>query len=233
MKISKLKLNQLSKKISIFLDGDFAFSVQGQVVIKRQLKIGQVLLEKDIYNLIWESLSLELYTLCLDKISIRLRSEREISLYLIKVLNRKKSIIKNEVIVNIWQKIKENKITLINQIIKKLKNNNYLDDYKFAKYFLEINSELKKKGLFAIKAELINKGVSKEVIETLFEKNREVLKKNSTDNISNLLESNYRKIAYKKYEKNKLKQILLRRLSSRGYSFHEIISQIDEFIIKK
>ncbi len=233
MKISKLKLNPLTKKVSIFLDGDFAFSVQGQVVIQHQLKLGQELEEKDIFNLIWESLSLELYTLCLDRISIRLRSEREILLYLIKVLDRKKAIIKKEVIINIWQKIYGKKITLINQIIEKLKNNNYLDDYKFAKNFLEVNAEIKKRGSIAIKTELIRKGVNKEVIENLLNENREVLKELGKGNINNLLESNYRKIAYKNYEKNKLKQILLRRLISRGYTFQEIINQIDEFIRKK
>jgi len=233
MKITHLKANKYTQRVSIFLDGDFAFSLHTQTVLKNSLNVGKSLNTRLIKALIIQSIKLELYTLALAKISTRLHSQQEVSLYLNKVLRNKFIKISNPCIIPIYQEIKDNHRTLIDQTIKKLEKNNYLNDLKFAQNFASYNTDLSKKGPVYIKQQLIKKGVKLSIIDQVITDPNLFKKKNLNQNIKTLIIQNYQKIAYKHYPKIKLKKLLIDRLIRRGYTYHQVVSQIDEFISNK
>lgn len=94
------------------------------------------------------------FKLLLNKVyrllSIRLRSEKEIRDYLRVKGVRDKGVLGQEV---------------IEQIIDKLKQLNLINDLEFAKKWYESRS--RKKGMRVIRLELIQKGISKDIIEQI------------------------------------------------------------------
>lgn len=58
----------------------------------------------------------------------------------------------------------------ISKVINKLKEQKFLDDFEFAKWWIEQRQTFNVKSKFIIKNELLQKGVSKDVIEGLLEK---------------------------------------------------------------
>lgn len=94
----------------------------------------------------------------LDKFfSFRARSEKEVRDYF-----RVKNYGKNR------EQISD---SLIDSVIQKLKKQNILNDLEFAKAWVESRRRSKKKGKIALKNELFQKGIDKEIIEEVLEDN--------------------------------------------------------------
>ena len=91
----------------------------------------------------------------------------------------------------------------------------YIDDYKYAERFVEINRS--KKGYYKLKSELLSKGVKSEIAE-------EVLKSlpSNGDEIFILAKKLAKKIPENAEERAKL----ARKLASRGFGYDEINSAI-------
>lgn len=90
-------------------------------------------------------------------LSYRPRSEKEVRDYLVKKLKSQKSNLKPE--------------ELISSIINKLKEQKFLDDFEFTKWWIEQRSRIKPKALRVIKFELKQKGIAKELIDKILDEN--------------------------------------------------------------
>jgi regulatory protein len=144
-KITALKANKRTdKKLNMFLDGKFAISVDTEVAVKEELKIGQELSDEQLKDLA-ENVSLaRCLNIAYRFLSYRPRSEAEMK----DRLSRRGFEDSN-----------------IEIIINKLKEQHLLDDTAFAKFWKENREMFRPRSKRLTIMELKNKGVADEIVK--------------------------------------------------------------------
>lgn len=144
---------------------------------------------------------------------MRPHSKKEISDYLWKkTLNRK---LKNHKTGEFYEKKGVSKIS-VEQVLSRLIEKKYIDDEKFAKFWVENRNQRKGSSIKKLKSELFSKGISSDIIEqVLSESNR-----NNEDEIQ--------KIIAKKAKRYADEQKLIAYLARQGFSFDEIKKAISK-----
>lgn len=135
-------------RVNVYVDGRFSFSLDISQVVDFGIKIGLEVTDEQVAEFKRASEFGKLYQRALEWVLVRPRSIRETNDYLYKKIFEKK-LDKN----------------YIDRIIEKLKDKKYLDDHKFAEYYVENRFVKKGVSLKRLKMELMKKGVSKEIIE--------------------------------------------------------------------
>ena len=143
MKILKFK-KQSKDKYKLYLDDNSEITLYEDVIIKNNLLITKQIDKKLLDDLEKENNDRKAYILAVNYISIKMRSIKEINDYLIK---------------------KDFCHKVINEQIKKLIRDGYLNDEKFAVSFINDSINLTNKGPLKIKKELIGYGVNKEIVD--------------------------------------------------------------------
>ncbi|MDD2180907.1 MAG: RecX family transcriptional regulator [Bacilli bacterium] len=212
MKIEKIK-KMHSGKYKLIIDGCEDIVTYDEVILSNNLlnkfQIDEELLTKlkidtEFYNI---------YNKVLNYIQVRLRSEKEISIYLKKFkLNEKEE----------------------NAIISELKTNNFINDYNFAKAYIADKMNLSNYGPSKIKKDLSDHNIDEIIIEDL------IGELDYTDIYEKLYHLIDKKIlSNNKYSKFQLKSKILDNFISLGYSvdmIHEIFDELfseDSNIIQK
>lgn len=172
-------------RVNVFVDEKFAFSLDISQVVDFGIKVGMEISAEDLAEFKKASEFGKLYQRTLEWVLVRPRSIRETNDYLYKKIFEKK-LDKN----------------YIDRIIEKLKDKKYLDDYKFAEYYVENRFVKKGVSLKRLRMELLKKGVSKEIIE-------EVLADSDRNDEEELKKMIAKKRA--KYDDEKLTQYLCRQ----------------------
>ena len=144
-------------RVNIFIDEEFAFSLDLAQVVDFKLKVGKTLDEPEIKKLKKASNFGKLYQRTLEWVLSRPRSVRETRDYL-----KKKQFEKPEYGITDED---------IEKVLETLIQKGYLDDIKFTEYYIE--NRFIKKGISKkrLKLELIKKGIEPEIIEQVFAKN--------------------------------------------------------------
>lgn len=124
----------------------------------------------------------------------------------LKLLSRRPRSIKE---INDYLKRKKTRPDLAEKVVGNLQKRGWLDDQKFASWWLEQRAAFRPKGKFALRAELRQKGVALEIIEPLLEKE-----------IGVEVEVNLAKKAVKKKKGNWQKKVAF--LQRRGFSWQTI-----------
>ena len=136
------------ERANVFVDGKYAFSLDVSQVVDLKLKVGKKISEEDLAEYKKASEFGKLYQRTLEWVLMRPRSEREARDYL-------------------YKKIYDKKLDkdYIDKIIDKLQDKKYLDDERFAEWYVE--SRFIKKGISQkrLKMELMRKGIANEIIE--------------------------------------------------------------------
>lgn len=176
-------------RVNVYINEKYSFSLDISQVVDFKIKIGRVISEEELNEFKRASDFGKLYQRTLEWVLVRPRSEKEVYDYLYKKIYEKKLDKK-----------------YIDTIVGRLKEKGYLNDLKFAEYYVE--NRFVKKGVSAkrLKMELAKKGISKENIE-------EVLADSERDD-----EEEIQKIIAKKrakYTDEKLMQYLCRQ----GFSY--------------
>jgi regulatory protein len=154
------------------------------------------------------------YKAAIRYLSFRSRSEKELRDY----LKRKTE--------NLEPKIDE---SITKRIIDSLTRDKFLNDEEFARMWIRERTLIKPKAIRVIKMELKQKGIGKELIESLFE--------NSDDSPSDfdlavkLVEKKLRTI-HDQTDKYKVKEKLGRYLASKGFDWDNIKAAIDQTLAK-
>lgn len=194
-------------RFNIYLNGEYAFSVDQDVFIKYELKKGIELDELDIVEIQYGDDVKKAFNKALEYLSYRMRSIKEIVDHL---------------------KSKEIPEQVINEVIVKLKDYRYVDDFEFAKAYVRSGWKTNGKGPNVIVQELKIKGIEQQIIEkALFE----------YDESSQIEEA--MKHAYKALNKNKnLSSILLKQkveqyLIRKGFTSNVVSIVINEMEFKK
>lgn len=151
-------------RANIFLDGRFAFSLDIAQVVDLEVKVGQKVDEKRLGELRSASEFGKLYQRTLEWALARPRSESETRDYLRQRKLRRSALN--------WQREREGKKPLpelqddtMALVLKRLVEKKYVDDLKFAQYFIE-NRRLRK-GISPrrLKMELKQKGIEDDLIQ--------------------------------------------------------------------
>lgn len=210
MNITKIQKQKKRKnRYNIFVDNEYAFSINESDLLNERVIKGPI----DKFSL--EELHNKALIGILYEYSIEHEARRPHSLF-----EHKKYLYKKANAIEIPT---EKRATLIDKAITKLVNSKYQSDELFTQWFIKqrINSS-KPKGKSFITAELIKKGVSKEIIknniESMIDKDIEIKNAQSLANKKIHLLKNGRK----KLSNDEIKQKTTQFLISRGYNYNVI-----------
>lgn len=113
---------------------------------------------------------------------------------------------------------------IIKEIIAKLREQKFIDDEEFVKWWIEQRSGLKPQGIRLTELELRKKGIDKELIDRLIH-NSEFIIQNDLEQAKRLVEKKLPR--YKSLSRQELYQKLSRFLSSKGFDWETIKKAID------
>ncbi|MCL4387412.1 RecX family transcriptional regulator [Patescibacteria group bacterium] len=142
------------RRFNIFLDGEFAFGADEDLVVNRRLVVGKIIEPEDLEKILFEAEVGKLMERMYRWFSLRQHSEKEVRDYF-RVKNAELRIKKEE----------ERSRVVIDAVIETLKKKGLLNDLEFAKAWTGARRRSKQKGIRAIKTELFQKGIDKEIIE--------------------------------------------------------------------
>lgn len=135
-------------RVNVYVDGKFLFSLDVSQVVDLGVKVGLEISEDELTELKRASEFGKLYQRALEWVLMRPHSEKECRDYL-------------------RRKIFERKLdkNYIDKIIEKLNDKRYLDDCRFAEWYVENRFSKKGVSVKRLKIELLKKGVSKDIVE--------------------------------------------------------------------
>ena len=144
-------------RVNVFVNDKFMFSLDVAQVVDYKLKVGLEISEERLEELKKASEFGKLYQRALEWVLVRPRSKREVQDYLRKKLYKST---KDHL---------EDSSELLKQIIERLTMRGYIDDRKFAEFYVE--NRFVKKGVSKkrLKMELIKKGVGKDVLDEVLD----------------------------------------------------------------
>ncbi|MBI2021821.1 RecX family transcriptional regulator [Candidatus Daviesbacteria bacterium] len=200
-------------RFNIYLDGQFAFGADEDTVVSRRLVVGKEIAKEDLDKILFETEVGKLMERMYRLFNIRQRSEKEIRDYL-KVLNFKRKLMEKEEISPL----------VIDATVKTLKKKNLINDQAFAKAWMEARMQSKKKGKKAIKAELYQKGIDREIIE-------DTLEEESIDESKIAQQALYKKAKlWKGLPKLEFKKKAIEFLLRRGFDYQAIKEVVDSYL---
>jgi len=203
-------------RFNIFLDGEFAFGADEDLVVEYRLVLGKIIEQGLLEKLLFEAEVGKLMERIYRLFSVRARSEREVYDYL-KNLSFKRKIKGKEVISD----------TVAVFLIEKLKRKGLINDMEFAKAWAEARRKTRQKGTRAIKAELFQKGIDKEIIEEVVSRESLV----SEEELAKLaLEKKMR--VWKNLDPQKLRQKAIEFLLRKGFEY-DLVKGIIEKLREK
>lgn len=204
-------------RFNIFLDGQFAFGADEDLVVERRLVVGKEISKDNLEKILSEAEVGKLVEKVYGLLNIRYRSEREIRTYL-KQLSFKRKLKEQDELSEI----------IIEALIEKLKKRDLINDLRFAKEWVYARRKSKKKGINAIKAELFQKGIDRKVIEEVLSVKREG--ESEEELAKQALEKKLR--IWKNLPEMEFKQKSFRFLMSRGFNY-DVAKQVVENSLKE
>ena len=199
-------------RFNIYVDGQFSFALDENLLAKNMLAVGKSLTDDQIEKLIKENEAGKLFDASLRFLSYRPRSEKEVADFLVKKIAKSEKIKFTEA----------SQSPVISQIITRLKKQSFLNDKEFADWWVKARTSSQPKGPYLIKRELAGKGIDKEIIEKAISKI-----KNQTELGRNVIEKKIK--TWKKLTNLELKNKIYQHLARRGFdsaAIKEVIAQI-------
>ncbi|MEK7620918.1 MAG: RecX family transcriptional regulator [Patescibacteria group bacterium] len=197
MKITKIQSAvKTAGRYNIFVDGEYSFSLDENQLLDQKLVVGLEIQDAQLGQLKDESEFGKAYTRALELIMRRPRSEKEMRDY----ARRKK-----------WSD------EIYQKVLARLKDKSYVDDKKFAEFWLKARIGGKPTSKRKISAELAQKGISREIADSV------------TSSYSNEDELDTLKILVnKKQSKYPDEKKFMAYLASQGYRFDQIKQVLSE-----
>lgn len=191
--------------MNVYIDGKFSFGTSLETVFKKGIKEGKEISQDLVERLKEESSFEKCYNRALNFATLRPRSENELRQW----FERK----------GVSQEHKD-------EIVKRLKELNLLNDKAFTSWWIEQRTSFRPKSKRALRIELKQKGVADEIVQDIIEESdidEEGLAKN-------IVEKMMRKI--EKYPFKKKQEKLLSALARLGFSW-DISKRVVDDLLKK
>lgn len=209
MKITALKIQARDKdRVNVFVDGKYRFSLDITQVAELGIKTGTEYTDDELRELENESQFGKLYTRTLEYVLIRPRSQREVRDYLYRKTRdtpTKQGGVKKGV-------SKE----LTERVFDRLSAKGYIDDEKFARFWIENRNVRKGTSFRKLKSELAAKGIGSELADALLgQSDRQELEE-------------LRKVAAKKAAKYDDPQKLVAYLLRQGFRYDDVRRVLEE-----
>jgi regulatory protein len=209
MKITGLKVQVRDKnRVNVSVDGKYRFSLDMLQVAELGIRVGAEFTEEELQALEEESLYGKLYTRSLEYSLVRPRSLREMKDYLYKK-TRDSRTQTGEVRKGVSAKLTE-------RVFDRLVEKGYIDDMKFARFWVENRNLRKGSSMRKLQSELSTKGVSSEVIS-------QVLSNSERSDAEEL-----HKIIAKKASRYNDQQKLIAYLARQGFRYSDIQNALSE-----
>lgn len=202
-------------RFNVYLDGNFAFGVNENTLVKNNLKVNQILTKSEIEKIIKDNALAKLQDAALRFLSYRQRSEKEVGDYLINKIAKDENIK--------YSAAKES--PLIGLILSKFRKYKYIDDLEFAKWWVKSRVS-RPKGIRLIKLELLRKGVDRDTVDKVLSSagsQADLAKKALAKKIKKW--QNLPAIEFKKK--------IYQYLASRGFDFDTIKETFAQFVKKQ
>ncbi|WP_026475887.1 RecX family transcriptional regulator [Alkaliphilus transvaalensis] len=180
-------------RFNIYLDHQYAFSCNDELIVKLKLKTGNKIDESAITEIIYEDNFKEAFNKGLSYLALRSRSKQEVFTYLV-------------------QKGFDEEI--VNKAIVRLRDYQFVNDEEYAKTYVKNRCQNQLKGKRLIRQELTKKGIEEKIIEGN-------LKSYSyEEELGNAIKIGQQFFMNKKsLPLNQIKQKLTNRLMSKGYDW--------------
>ena len=210
-------------RVNIYVDGKYSFSLDIAQLVDFKIKVGQEISESDLKEFKQASEFGKLYQRTLEWVLTRPHSIRETKDYLYRKIRNSSSGALRAARPSLTPSKEHsdfpNKETMSNfsdAIIERLIQKGYLDDLKFAEYYVE--NRFVKKGISKkrLQMELMKKGVSREIIEQVLE----VSSRNDEEEIMKMIAKKRNK-----YDDEKLIQYLCRQ----GFHFETVRNLVQTY----
>lgn len=214
MKVTAITAQQKNpQRVNVMVDGKYRLSLDLAQVVSLGVKVGNEYSEAELASLESESQFGKLYMRALEYCLMRPRSSREVRDYLWRKtrVSKYKSRTTGE--------IKERDGVppeLTNRVYDRLVEKGYIDDDKFARYWIENRNLTKGSSARKLSAELQAKGVASELIATH-------LQSSERDDASEI-----RKIIAKKQKKYPDRQKFMQYLMRQGFRYDDIRRALDD-----
>lgn len=190
-KITELKLQTKNKnRVNLYLDDEFFCGIELETLMKHNLKVGSEIEKEKLEKLQQESDSQVAFTKVLNLISKTMKTKKQLETYL---------------------QQKGYAINVVEYVIKKLEEYNYVNDELYASMY--VKQESKKSGINKIKQQLFLKGVAKEIVEKVL--SEPLIQENEIENLVNKYMKN-REHTQKEFAK------LYAYLMRRGFTYEQI-----------
>lgn len=196
--ITAIKAQKNQKRVNIFLDGKYSFSLDLENYMKLQLKVNQELSQEEIKAITDEGEKTKALEKVIAFASLRPRSKKEIMDYFRR---------KNTNVLIHWY------------LIEKLEKYGLLDDQKFAKWWVEQRLQFKNKSKKDITFELRQKGIATDVIKNVLD-DSEIDELKIAKNL--IAKKEYK---WKKYDEKTRKQKISQYLAGKGFDWN-IVSNV-------
>lgn len=148
MIITSIKQQKNKNRVNVYLDDKFGFGIDLDNFVLLNLRINQELTQEEIEKIVRKAE----FQKSLDKVlrfaTVRPRSEKEIRDYF---------------------KRKKYHISIYDSLLEKLKHFELLDDFKFAKWWVDQRLQFRAKSKRVLQIELRQKGITKEIIDEVLE----------------------------------------------------------------
>lgn len=209
MKITALKTQvRDASRINVSIDGKYRLSLDMLQVVELGLRTGKEISEAELVALEEESQYGKLYTRALEYALIRPRSHREMRDYLYRKTR--------DTLTKMGQIRKGVSKELTERVFDRLFEKGYLDDEKFARFWVENRNVRKGSSMRKIQSELSSKGVNKEIIAAVLEDTE----RSDDDEL--------KKILLKKASRYDDKQKLIAYLARQGFRYDDIKEALSE-----
>ncbi len=225
MKITALTSQQKDpNRVNVIVDGKFRFSLDIFQIADLRIKVGKEYNEPELAELETESQFGKLYSRALEYCLMRPHSSREVRDYLQRKTRPTRKFIKSTPVrgqtsqgggkvverPGVSQEVAE-------RVFGRLVEKGYVDDEKFARFWVENRNQTKGSSLRKLRAELIAKGVDKVIIE------QQLAASDRTDT------DELQKIIAKKRAKYADDQKLMQYLARQGFSYDDIKTAISSY----
>lgn len=214
MKITALSAQRKDpNRINVFVDGKYSFSLETAQVVDLGIKVGKEYDASSIATLETEGQFGKLYSQALEYCLMRPHSGREVNDYLFKKTFARKTRSRQT------GKLLERPgvhPSLVRRVYERLVERGYVDDNKFARYWVENRKQRQGISKRKLQMELKAKGVDQQIIaDVLSESNRQDRQE-------------LQKIIEKKRDKYQDKNKLVRYLVAQGFSYQDIVLLVNE-----
>ena len=212
------------ERVNVYVNSKFVFSLDVAQVVECKLKIGVVLSREQLTELKKASEFGKIYQRTLEWVLMRPRSLHEARDYLFKKLKSSSSETLGPArrygrtgappLLVSRGSSSEDDFELLNEIVHRLLSKGYLDDRRFAEFWVENRFVKKGASRKRLRMELAKKGVAKEIIEEVLDVRDD--------------EEELRKMITRKWAKYDDKQKLMAYLCRQGFSYDLVRNMIDE-----